>query len=449
MVALSLDPATGKEARVLHSVDRNWTSNHLFGYYPLGWVSDTRCLFAIQGWQNTGPHRGKRGVAILAGDVGVEPATAEEVAFISLSQGLLNSGLMVPERGKAYLHTPKVIWEYDPATNKIRQVKGDLPNYDGLFFPRPSPDGRYYVYDLREKDAHGVYLLDTETGQQKPILPTGETMSFYPAWSPDGKYIAAYTVDRKKGSDAGAQVDQGVLWRHFDLLEGEDGPESVGDRITVVDLNGRMVQTIEVEGQKVGIFKWGPYSNAIGFLAGTIETGDGGLRQFQADSAWLVSSGDALANGATPSPLKAATIKVYAPERVIHALLWGVDSDGGGVLYNEYHEDKVLIKHARLESSKAEPEVIEGAFSDWGMEYVCRDPMVGTVENGQRSAVWAFQPHGMREVARFGPNRHTMILGCSGDVLAVANSPFWMPDMAKPGAKAEKAVVKVYRITRT
>lgn len=449
MAALPLDAAAGK-VHTLHSADRNWTSNHLFGYYPLGWASETRCLFAVQGWQNIGPHKGKRGVAVFAGDVGKEPAAAaEEVAFIGLSKGLLRFGGLALERKKAYFHVSKAIWEFDVATSKLRQVKGNLPDYEGLFFPKLSPDGRYLAYDLRERNAHGVYLLDTETGQQKPLLPTGETMSFYPFWSPDGKYVAAYAVNKKKGANSSTQPGQGINWQDYDLLEGEDGPQAASDAITVVNLEGKVVQTIKVEGKKLSYFRWGSGSNAIGFVVGKSGIGGGGIEQILPESLWLVASGDALSAGASGSPIRAATITREKPDENVYVIIGAVDSDGAGIVYNEYRTDISYVRHARLESSKAEPDKMEAAFSGWGMDYVYGNPMVGVLEGAQWSAVWAFQPTGMSEIARFGPNRHTMVLGYNGDVLAIANCPFWSPDMAKPGAKVEKAVMKAYRVVKT
>ncbi|MGE5484317.1 MAG: hypothetical protein ACM3X4_04775 [Ignavibacteriales bacterium] len=445
MVALPLDGAAG-DPRILHSADRAWTSNNVFGYYSLGWLSGTQCLFATQGWQNTGPHKGQRGVAIFAGDVAKDPASVEEVGFIALPDGSLNSGILIPERKKAYLHVPRTIWEFDAANNRLRQVKSDLPSYDGLFFPKPSPDGRYYVYDIREDDAYGIYLLDTETGQQRPLLPAGETMSFYPFWSPDGKYIAAYTVYKKQGAKA-TQPGQAIDWADYDILEGEDGPQSASDAITVVDLDGKVAHTIKVEGKKLSTFRWGPGSNAIGFLTGNVGTAGGGVEQVIHDGVWLAPSGDALKDGAAGEPLMAAAVERSEPGEDVYITIGAVDADGGGVLYTEYRTDKILTRHARLESSKA-PETMEAGFEGWGMEYVSGDPMVGAVSNPQWSAVYVFEPRGWRELVRFGPNRQTLVLGYNGDVLAVTNNPFWNPYMAKPGAEPEKAIIKAFKVIK-
>jgi len=429
-------------AQVLHSADRNWTENRLFGYYPLGWTSPRRCLFLVQGWQNAGPHKGKSGIAIYESDLGDRGAITDEVAFIELRNGMVKSAFLVTGTKKVYLHVSKTIWECDLNSRKTRVVADGLPVYDGLFFVKPSPDGRYFAYDLYEDGAHGVYILDSETGVQRPLLPTSETMSFFPAWSPDGKYIAAYTV-RKKSKPQEAS-GQGPLWQSYDVLEGEDGSQPVADAITVVDTTGRVVQTIRVEGQKVGYFRWGPRSNAIGFLSGSVQTVEGGIGQLQAEGVWLVPSGEGLSKEAHAEPLRLATIERSKPDENVYAMVWGVDPDGGGVLYNELRPDKALIKHARLESSKDGPDELEGDFADWGMEYQRGDIPIATVQTLDGSAVWAFRPTGRQEIVRFRPNRHTMVLGYNGNVLAVADCPLWSPEMAKPGAKVDKGVVKVF-----
>jgi len=444
MVALPLDGKAG-EARALHYADREWTSNHMFGYYPLGWVSETQCLFVVQGWQNIGPHKGKRGVAVFRGDVGKDPAAVEEAGFIALSEGLLNSGGFFPAQNKAYLHVPKAIWEFDAANNGLKKIKGDLPTYEGLFYAKQSPDGRYFVYDIREKDAYGIYLFDTQTGRQEPLLPAGETMSFYPFWSPDGKYVAAYTVKLKKDVKAPGP-GQPVVWQDYDILEGEDGPQTACDSITVVGLDGKIAQSIRVEGKKISTFRWGSGSNAIGFTAGRIGTGAGGVEQVIHDSMWLTSSGDALKDGASGEPFKVVDIAPAKEGENVYVMVDTVDSDGGGIIYTEYGDDKIFTKHVRLESSRAEPDAVEAGFEGWGMEYLSNDPMVGVLSNPQWSAVYAFQPRGWNEVARFEPNRQTLVLGYNDDVLAVANCPLWNPDMAKPGAKVEKSTIKAYKV---
>ena len=89
-----------------------------------------------------------------------------------------------------------------------RAVKEGLPTYDGLFYSRLSPDASAYVYELHEAASeHGIYLLETATGVQKPFALNGDTLSFYPAWSPDGQYVAMYNV-----------ATAGQDWDHLDQV---------------------------------------------------------------------------------------------------------------------------------------------------------------------------------------------------------------------------------------
>lgn len=64
--------------------------------------------------------------------------------------------------------------------------------------PTWSPDGRYLLTDTTGSEEPGtsiytgsnIYLIDTETGETKPVLSDGSTGHLYPVWSPDGKMIA-------------------------------------------------------------------------------------------------------------------------------------------------------------------------------------------------------------------------------------------------------------------
>ena len=73
MAAIPITAAS--EPIALYSVDRSWTTNNLVQWYPVGWLSDTKCLFIVHGWQNQGVHKGERGTAILTGDLKIGRAS--------------------------------------------------------------------------------------------------------------------------------------------------------------------------------------------------------------------------------------------------------------------------------------------------------------------------------------------------------------------------------------
>lgn len=250
---------------VMYSAPRGWTDQSALQYRTLGWSADGKPLFVAAGWQNQGPNTGKRGIALLSGDL--TKAAAEEIAFLDLPQGELHTATYVESRSKVFLVVSGAIWAYDMNGKKLEKVKVDLPTYDGLFYARISPDGKYFVYELHEESKSGVYLLNAESGVETALLQRGETMSFVPFWSPDGKYVAVYTVHRKAGQT-------GNTWMDYDFYAGEDGPLTISPQITVVDTTGKVVRTVSLEGKVLANFKWSSDSKSLAFVAGPRTSAD-------------------------------------------------------------------------------------------------------------------------------------------------------------------------------
>lgn len=248
----------------VESVSREWLLASSFSYWPLGWTSDTEFVYAKVGWQPAGTHKGERGVALVVGrfDRNSGTVSADEEAFFELPyrDSVLRT-LFLPERNQVYLNNNTTIWRFDVAQRQLAVLKSGLPDYV-YRQPVPSPDGNYYVYELNEKDKSGVFIFDTTTLEERPLLPNGDTMSFFPAWSLGGKYIAAYTVPRKEGST-------GTSWHDYRLFVGEDTAQSIGTSIIVVDTQGKPVATIQLEGKYVQGFLWSHNDHAIGFVAST------------------------------------------------------------------------------------------------------------------------------------------------------------------------------------
>lgn len=258
MVAVSLDSAAAKDV-VFATVDSEWAGNNYVWLPPIGWTSPTACIFLASGRQSQGPHKDKTGVAIMSADV-AKPG-AEEMGFIEL-QGNFHSATLVEERSKLYLHVSGALWEFDFSQKALRLVKGDLPTYDSLFYIRISPTGEFAVYDLHEADRNGVYIVETATGKERPLLPTGETRSFLAQWSPDGKYIAAYTAEQKP------EAADLPIWERYQVYQGEDSLLPIASEITVMDPQGTVQKSIKVPGKSLAYATWAQNSTTIGFMAG-------------------------------------------------------------------------------------------------------------------------------------------------------------------------------------
>lgn len=434
VAAISLDGSGG--VRTLHSVDRAYLQRAAFGYRPLGWLSDTCYAFAIIGWQNFGPNKGRHGVAVLTGDL--ESGQSREVAFIPVPQGVFRSAAFERETGKAQFSVTSAIWECDVDTGETRLIKGGLPIYDGLFRCRRSPDGRYYVYELFEKGATGMFILDTETGDQKPLLPRGETWSYLPSWSPDGRYVAAYTAGLKPGATA-SQEPAGT--GNYDFLAGEDGPQPAGGSITVVDVSGRVVQTIKVEGKTLWTFRWSPSSDAIGFVAGKAVELESGLGDFEPESVWVARVND---NGQPVPPVKVADIPRDDPGQRSYVVVHSVDVDSRGLLYTDYRDPVTAVWHARLSSSGAASrpvKVDDGYLRLEGDEPVFGESLVGIIEGNRRAAVWLLGPEESREIAETQGNRRFEVLGADEETLVLADVPGY-----EPGQKEQTSTVRVFRL---
>ncbi|HZT71560.1 MAG TPA: hypothetical protein VFC10_17665, partial [Terriglobia bacterium] len=75
---------------------------------------------------------------------------------------------------------PSAIYILDMKTSKVTK----LPNSDGLFSPRWSPDGQYLVALLT--DSSGMKLFDFKTRKWSPLV---NGLAGYPSWSHDGRFV--------------------------------------------------------------------------------------------------------------------------------------------------------------------------------------------------------------------------------------------------------------------
>ncbi|MGI6642695.1 MAG: TolB family protein [Bacillota bacterium] len=220
----------------LYSIDTSWTKHNLVQWIPVGWLSDAKCVYIIHGWQNGGEHHGQRGSAVMVGDITTE--TSSLVAFMEASEPReIVDEAVLTEHGTLVFRVLEKVWSVDIQSNTKRLIRKDFPNYGSLFYFALSPRGDYAVYSLNEHDRTGIFIMDLATGTERPLLAAGDTYSFYPVWSPDGRYIMAYTAS--SSPDASGQGLQ--LYR---MLPGEDGPFAAAEAITVADVHGEVVRTI-------------------------------------------------------------------------------------------------------------------------------------------------------------------------------------------------------------
>ena len=73
------------------------------------------------------------------------------------------------------------------ANGKVKRRIG--PDFDTLFRPRFSPDGKTMSFIGADAGRPGMYLMDLET-EEVEALHTGALESFDSSWSPDGEKIA-------------------------------------------------------------------------------------------------------------------------------------------------------------------------------------------------------------------------------------------------------------------
>lgn len=437
IVAVSLKEDEGEDV-VLYTVSRD-DSGAFTRLVPVGWASPETCVFLAAGEQDEGPNKGKRGVAIMLGNVTVP--RAEELAFVELETGLYRSVTFVEDEAKVFVHVSGALWEYDLRNESLRLVKGGLPSYDGLFTVRISPTGRYAVYELHEQDKEGIYILDIATGEERALLPTGTTKSFLPQWSPDGKYILAYTAGQKPNA---AELEP---WERYEVFHGEDSLLPIAASLTVVTPEGEVRKTVAVEGKTLAHARWARNSETIGFLAGVPrDTGDGSggqgfpqdplLSAVAYDSAMLVD----VSNDAGAVRVADLTALPGFEDPSIELAL--VDPSGKGLYFVASKMVDSSLQGSKLwyASREGEPaSVCDGRWQFAGMEPVYGDHVAGVLFLEDRQSVWLVGPEDSRMLASFDkPQSRTRFVGYNEDLLVVGTWDY--------SGSTDTTTVTVYRM---
>ncbi|RJQ24971.1 MAG: hypothetical protein C4589_11965 [Peptococcaceae bacterium] len=270
--ALALDGSSGK---LLVQVEEKERSAGTLILRLLGWTPDNRVVFTRQGTQPDGTHQGKRGISIRV--AAPEQGEAQEAAWLPVPTGMVHQVEFLPAQGKVFVHVTGALWAIDLDRGEKKLLRDKLPSYDGLFSPRLSPTGDYYVYELFEPHNKGIYLLNTGDGKEKALAPAGETWNFLPRFSPDGRYLAYYTAPLKAGKsarDAQAYYYAG----DYDILPAEDGPAPVAAGVEIVNPDGNFFASYAVPrapGAKIVNFQWSEDGRHLAFAAGKIKAGFG------------------------------------------------------------------------------------------------------------------------------------------------------------------------------
>ncbi len=415
--AVAVIPLEGEthDPKVLHEAPAGWAEFDGLDYRTLGWTGDGIPLFVVFGYQNRGPNTGKRGVAIWSGKGG--EGVAQELAFIDLPGGNLHASVYLREEDKVFISVSTAIYSYDLRNGRVTPVKTALPEYDGLFYASLSPSGKHFVYELYEEGKRGIYILDAATGKEEALLATGPTFSFVPLWSPDGKYVAAYTADRKEGAG-------GTSFDDYDCFLGSAGPLTIAPAITIVDTSGKVVGTIRVEGKYLANMRWSPDSKSIAFVTGNRvgaeenQYDEMGIPDIRWDGIWIAGA------GAGSGPREAAALAPSAGEGLSFAYPCDFDAAGSGVFYQYGDMESISVWYAaqgKAGDAGGPPAPVKVADGYWHPQY--SNPKFGDylgalISGDEMTELWLLGPE-MRKVDGWSAMSITGLLGFNEDTILV------------------------------
>lgn len=413
--AVTVIPVEGEthDPKILHEAPAGWAQYDGLDYRTLGWTGDGRPLFLVFGYQNRGPNTGKRGVGIWSGGAG--EGEAEELAFIDLPGENLQSSVYLTGQDKVFISVSAAIYSYDLKSSRIAPVKTGLPEYDDLFYASLSPSGKHFVYELYEEGKRGIYILDAGTGKEEVLLATGQSFSFVPLWSPDGKYVAAYTADLKAGAD-------GTSFEDYDCFLGAAGPLTIAPAITIADTSGKVVQTIRVEGKYLANMRWSPDSSSIAFVAGDKagaeenQYDEMGIPDITWDGVWIAGI------GAGAGPREVASLTPSDSEALAFAYPCDFDTAGSGVFYQYGDMESISVWYAgpgKDGSTDSTPSPVKVADGYWHPQY--SNPKFGEylgvlISGDEMTELWLLGPE-MRKVDGWSAASITGLLGFNEDTM--------------------------------
>lgn len=400
VAALPLD-ADQDPPVVLSSVDMDWAVRNYLGYNALGWLDADTPIFIASGPQNQGPNKGKRGISFMTGDLSKESGSrVQEIGFIESLEGDVINASYVPQKGKVFVAVTGTIWCFDLKSNTASPLAGNLPPQDELFYASLSPDGAYYLYVLHQENKAGVFLLDTSIGKEELVLPRGETISFYPYWSPDSKYVAVYTAARKPGGT-------GTGWDSYQVYPGQDSPQPVARDITVFDVKGNLVRQVSLEDRVVGMLRWSRDSRSLAFQSAPVpvepnyEDGNWSVPEVRYDSLWTTG----VEAGAPLSKL--ADLPVASAGEQLWAYPLAFDAHSSGVFYQVGSDNDWSVWYAAglsVQGDVHEPSPVKVADGIWQFSYeqpVFGDYVITVMSDQCDMSLWLMGNRDFRNVSQW------------------------------------------------
>ncbi|MGI6603492.1 MAG: TolB family protein [bacterium] len=270
--SLWLHHLENRRATLLLSIDKAQVEAGRLLLRILGWTKDNRLIFMRQGTQPDGIHHGQRGLVFYqATPEAGTAAQVTEINWLPVKNYYVRQVNLTQTAPEARVHVGDAIWRVPLNGTKPQPLKDKLPSYDGLFYPHLAPGGAYYVYELREENQNGIYLLDTTTGTETCLVPNGANLNFLPRWSPDGSHLAFYSAGLKAG-----HTDP---YDKYDIIPAEDGPMPVAEEIHLITPSGKTTR-LSLPGLKLAYFRWSADGRHLAFLAGAEKSlPDDDLRQ--------------------------------------------------------------------------------------------------------------------------------------------------------------------------
>jgi len=417
----------------LYTVSNSHVSNSSLDLITAGWLSETKCVYVAVGDQPDGANAGKYGAAVFVGDIST--GKAEEVSFIELEKGgNVTDARLFPDKGSLYLvlgqtMLPGEVWTVDLVAKNQKLVREGLPTYDNMFIGRMSPDGSAYAYQLHEVDGrHGIFLMDAVTGKDSLLAPSGETMGMSPEWSPDGRYLAFYTVPKREGSGDGT-------WFDYEVYRGDDSPLSIAPVITVVDRSGNVVGRASVEGKVLTNICWSPDSKSLAFVAGPKPKTDDEsgyswtVPEFTWDSVWTL----AVESGAGATPEKLWDIDPGSVNQYTWITPVTFDPEGQGVLVQVSGENSGIwyVGSGNAPIQEEEGKAVKILSGHWMREsgvpaFGDSVTVIGAGEPGDPSSLWLVSAKEAKKVGEWKAS-YTSVVAYNDSILVTCEIELGQP----------------------
>ncbi len=276
LLALPLIPADGDDPGSEVTLDRADVPAGPGGpglqFVPIGWLSDSTYVYLALGNQDRGGQRLEQGIAVMRVAAPSDSGSAEgtgshsgapkpgEVAFIPATWTYFCHADLFRDPDFLVINVAGALWRVDVSTGTAKLVKSQVHGaFDSVSTPALSPDGSQCAYRDNTDGAGGIYLLDLSTGTERLVLKDTDRAHLSPSWSPDGRYLALYAVDRRPDAT-------GFDLKDYDFFTHEDAILPMGSAIRVVDLDGKAIKEVAGGEDPLSGLAWSPDSKAFGYL---------------------------------------------------------------------------------------------------------------------------------------------------------------------------------------